>query len=437
MIGLGYVGSVAAAGLAAAGHEVLGIDIDVEKVTSLRGGEIPFYEPGLSELVRTSIKRNNLRILHSGEEMEPLGEIIFICVGTPSTATGSVDLGYVKEALSWVTRRQPEGGIIVMKSTVPPGTGMRLFESHLRDTKFDYISNPEFLREGQALNDWFHPDRIVLGSTANQGTELLRELFRGTEAPVVVCDITSAEMIKYAANAFLATKISFINEIAALCDRLGATIDDVAHGIALDPRIGSSFLNAGVGYGGSCFPKDTRALDDLALMNGHNFELLRSVITVNSRQRLLPIFSLRERFGSLSGVSVGVLGLSFKPNTDDVRESPSIELIKALLEEGAGVSVYDPKANESAARVLPQDVRFATDPISCCENAQAIVLMTEWPEIVESDWELISDVCKLPRFLFDGRNALDPDRMNQMGFQYTGVGRGKTRLKKSLAGVND
>ena len=433
VVGLGYVGSVAAAGLASAGHEVLGIDVDWARIDAYRRGQIPFYEPGLSELFNTALERRNLRVLHTSEVRESLGEVIVIATGTPSGESGGVDLSYVRSALSWVSERQPDGGVVIMKSTVPPGTGVRLLETILRGLKIEYVSNPEFLREGQAVADWFSPDRIVVGTNDERLVGVVKTLYRGIEAPYVVTDVTGAEMIKYASNAFLATKISFINEIAMVCDRIGATIDDVVRGISLDPRIGPSFLKAGVGYGGSCFPKDTRALDDLALHNGHNLELLRSVISVNNRQRLLPLYALRERFGGLRGVSVGVLGLAFKPHTDDVRESPSIDLIRALVQEGAVVKAYDPKASSAAKGLLPEAVTLATDPIVCAEGAQAVVLMTEWKEIVEADWEAIAAAAKLPRFLFDGRNALDPIYMRGLGFQYLGVGRGGEISPKIIA----
>ncbi len=424
VIGLGCVGSVAAAGFAAAGHEVLGVDVDWARIDAYRRGQAPFYEPGMSELVNTALERRDLRLLHTSEVRESLGDVVVIATGTPSSESGGVDLSYVRSALSWVSDRQPDGGVVIMKSTVPPGTGDRLRHTVLDGTHIEYVSNPEFLREGQAVADWFSPDRIIVGTKDERLVGVVKALYHGIEAPYVVTDVTSAEMIKYASNAFLATKISFINEIAMVCDRIGATIDDVANGISLDPRIGPSFLNAGVGYGGSCFPKDTRAMDDLALHNGHNLELLRSVISVNNRQRLLPLWALRERFGGLRGVSVGVLGLAFKPHTDDVREAPSIDLIRALVEEGATVKAYDPKASSAANGFLPESVTFATDPIVCAEGAQAVVLMTEWEEIVETDWEAIAAAARLPRFLFDGRNALHANHMRELGFEYQGVGRG-------------
>lgn len=423
IIGLGHVGSVTAAGLAAAGHDVLGIDVDRAKIEAHCRGQVPFYEPGLSELVVRALRHENIRFLHTSEALEPLGDAIVIATGTPPKESGGVDLSHVRSALSWIRERQPSAGLVVMKSTVPPGTGVRLCETILGDTLLDYVSNPEFLREGQAVADWFSPDRIIIGASNDVAVEIVEALYQGIEAPRVVTDITSAEMIKYAANAFLATKISFINEIAMLCERLGATIDHVAEGISLDPRIGPSFLKAGVGYGGSCFPKDTRALDDLALNNGHNFELLRSVITVNNRQRLLPLYALRQRFGRLSGVSVGVFGLSFKPDTDDVRESPSIDLTSALVEEGADVKAFDPRASSAASPLLPESASVVSDPLTCAEGCQALVLMTEWREIMEADWEKIANVARPPRFLFDGRNALHPLRMQALGFEYRGVGR--------------
>ena len=423
VIGLGYVGSVAAAGLAAAGHDVLGIDIDLERVEAYRNGIVPIKEPGLSKLILEGSERRTLRFLHTDEVEEWLGDAIIIATGTPPTESGAADLSYVWSAVSWVKEKQPDGGVIVMKSTVPPGTGMRLLEALLDDTSLSYSSNPEFLREGQAVSDWFHPDRIVIGGKDEQAVETTERMYQTISAPVVTTDITSAEMIKYAANAFLATKISFINEIATLCDRLDATIDDVVKGIAFDPRIGSTFLRAGVGYGGSCFPKDTRALDHLALTNGHSFELLRAVIAVNNRQRLLPLFALRDELGPLSGVTVGILGLAFKPQTDDIRESPSIELIRFLVQGGASVKACDPMATSHAQEVVPDSVILLDNPLDCADGVQALILMTEWTQFTEANWEEIARRMRPPHILFDGRNALDPNEMLRLGFAYRGVGR--------------
>ena len=427
VIGLGYVGSVAAAGLAKAGHVVTGIEVDRARVAAYRLGEVPFYEPGLRELIAETTIAGNLVFMHTDDAPPSRGDVAIIAAGTGSTSNGSADLSHVRSAITWVAERQTGKCVIVMKSTVPPGTGARLSETLLRGTGLSYVSNPEFLREGQALADWFHPDRIVIGSDNDESTKVVQDLSAGIEAPYVVTDLTSAEMIKYASNAFLATKISFANEMAVLCEHVGATIDDVVEGMALDPRIGPSFLRAGVGYGGSCLPKDVRALDWLAMNNGHNLELLRAVATVNSRQRLAPLYALRERLGRLSGVTIGILGLAFKPDTDDVREAPSVDLVHALVEEGARVRAYDPKAMEAAERVVSSDVALIRDPYECAEGAQALVLMTEWPEIVDADWEELADRARPPRFLFDGRNALGPGRMRDLGFEYRGIGRGAER----------
>jgi UDPglucose 6-dehydrogenase len=434
VIGLGYVGSVAAAALASAGHDVLGVDIDRERVDAYCRGKVPFYEPGLCDIVRDGLQRRRLRFVAPGDVSGPLGEVIMIATGTPTGDGGGVDLSQVRSALAWARSRQTNG-IVVMKSTVPPGTGLRLCETILSGSSLKYACNPEFLREGQAVSDWFHPDRIVIGGRCEEAVSAVKAMYAGIEAPYVITDITSAEMIKYASNAYLATRISFINEIAALCDRMGAVIDDVSEGISLDPRIGHSFLRAGVGYGGSCFPKDVRALDQLALTNDHSSELLRAVITVNNRQRLLPLYALRHRFGRLAGLRVGVLGLAFKPNTDDVRESPPIDLIRLLVEEGARVAAYDPKAMPSASKVVPEIVELVDSPYACAKESQALVLMTEWPEIVSADWPQMARLMEPPRFLFDGRNALQPSAMRSYGFEYTGVGRTHHRLNPQISQI--
>ena len=434
VLGLGYVGSVAAAGLADAGHEVLGLDVDRERVKSLARGVVPIYEPGLSEIIHDAIKSGNLRFEHISDFDKTLGDVVLIATGTPMSDSGAADLSQVYSAIQWAKERMCDGGVVVMKSTVPPGTGIRLRETLINGNTIGYVSNPEFLREGQAVSDWYEPDRIVIGGDDEDAIAKVCDLYEGLKDRIVTTDITSAEMIKYAANAFLAAKISFINEIAALCDRVGGNIDDVAEGISLDPRIGRSFLRPGVGYGGSCFPKDVRALDHLAMANGHSFELLRSVIAVNSRQRLLPLNVMREKFGRLAGVKVGIMGLSFKPFTDDVRESPAIELIEMLESEAAQVRAYDPMARVRARKILPSTVEIVDSPAECAEGVQALVLVTEWPEIVDADWEGIIERMSAPYLLFDGRNALDMDQMTKLGFDYVGVGRGMT-AKPVGAGV--
>lgn len=425
VIGLGYVGTVAAAGLSDVGHDVLGVDIDQIRVRSLSLGNVPMYEPGLETRIGAGLAHGNLRFTHPDDLSEPIGDIALIATGTPPRQSGAADLSQVRSAIEWIKSKPHNDLAIVMKSTVPPGTGCKILGEDLRGTGIHYASNPEFLREGRALQDWDSPDRIVIGvEPGDHGTiEVIKKMHDGLSAPFVITDITSAEMTKYASNAFLATRISFINEIAALCDRVGASIDDVSAGLAMDPRTGSK-IYAGVGYGGSCFPKDVRALDYLALTSGVNFELLRSVINVNNKQRLLPLYALRNRFGgAISGLKVGVLGLAFKPETDDVRDAPSLDLIRALVDEGVKVQAFDPRASQTAARELPPSTRIVNDPVEASTGAQALVLLTEWEEIINTDWKEVARCMRPPRFVFDGRNCLSPQEMDMIGFEYHSVGR--------------
>ena len=425
VIGLGYVGIVAASCLANRGHHVVGVDLDCERVDALESGRLPIYEPGLAQMMTTATRSEFLRFYHTADFPGPLGEAALVTVGTPQSPDGAADLRQVHAAVSWVSKRTCGETTLVMKSTVPPGTGERLAKRDLAGSGVRYVSNPEFLREGQAVHDWKHPDRVVVGMEPGdtQSLEATRAIQGSNDAPQIVTDITTAEMIKYASNAFLATRISFINEMAALCERVGASIDTVSEGLAMDPRTGSK-IHAGVGYGGSCFPKDVRALDHLALASDASVDLLRSVIRVNNRQRLRPLHALRERFnGGIPGLRVAVLGLAFKPDTDDVREAPALDLIRALTDDGATVSAYDPHARDKARRHLPASVTLADDPTAATQGAQAVVLMTEWEQIVGADWETIGGGMLEPRFLFDGRNALDPAVMEQLGFEYRGVGR--------------
>ena len=429
VVGLGYVGTVAAAALAGAGHDVLGIDIDRGRTDLLCTGKVPLYEPGLEERIDAALGAGTLRFLHRDDVSETLGDVALIATGTPPTHGGGADLHQVRSAVSWIRSKNSRGLTIVMKSTVPPGTGRRLLESELRGTSIRYASNPEFLREGRAVDDWEKPDRIVIGVEPDDksSVDVVKRMYTGIDAPCMVTDITSAEMIKYASNAFLATRISFINEIASLCDSVGASIDEVSEGMALDSRTGAR-IHAGVGYGGSCFPKDVRALDHLALTSGASVDLLRSVINTNNRQRLLPLHALRQRFGgALDGLRVGILGLAFKPGTDDVRDAPSLDLIRALVDEGADVQAFDPEAMESARPNLPSSIRLVEGVEEAANRAQALVLLTEWDSIVQSDWRVVSRCMVPPRLVFDGRNALDPAEMSRLGFEYVGVGRGPVR----------
>ena len=425
VIGLGYVGAVVASGLAAAGHAVLGVDIDRDRLATLQAGKVHLYEPGLEARVAEGVRSGRLRFLHRDDVAEPLGDAAIVATGTPPTDSGAADLSQVKAAVGWIKARATRDFVVVMKSTVPPGVGQRLLQTDLRGTGIRYASNPEFLREGRAVADWDAPDRIVIGAEPgdDHAGAVVKGMHAGIDAPHLVTDVTSAEMVKYASNAFLATRISFINEIALLCERIGASIDAVSEGLALDARAGAR-IYAGVGYGGSCFPKDVRALDYLALTSGVSVDLLRSVINVNNRQRMLPLYTLRQRFnGALNGVRVGVLGLAFKPETDDVRDAPSLSLIRELVDEGVQVLAFDPQANDTARRQLPAAVRLADSPVEAVEGAQAAVLLTEWPQIVRAEWPCIAAAMRPPRLLFDGRNALDAGAMRALGFEYAGIGR--------------
>ena len=431
VVGLGHLGTVAATGLATSGHRVLGLDVDRERIETLRSGRSPVYEPGLEEWLNQGLDRGNLRFLHWDDVSEPLGEVAMIATGTPPSESGAADLRQVWSALALVKSRMHSNTTIVMKSTVPPGAGRSIIKNELSGTGVGYVSNPEFLREGRAVQDWAHPDRIVVGAEEEgcRAVEVVRRMYSDIDAPLMITDVNSAEMIKYASNAFLATRISFINEMALLCDRVGASIDAVSTGLAMDSRTGDR-IRAGVGYGGSCLPKDVRALDYLGYTTGVDLDLLRSVAATNSRQRLMPLRALQERFGGcVDGLTVGVLGLAFKPDTDDVREAPCLDLIRAMVNEGVSVQAFDPRANAAASEALPEGVRFVDDPSEAASGAQAMILLTEWPQIIETDWESVRARMCSPRFLYDGRNALVPGAMLKLGFDYVGVGRGQVHSR--------
>ena len=417
VFGAGYVGLTSGACLAKSGHAVTLVDTDRDKLATLAAGRVPFHEPGLDEVIAEGIEAGRLTFAH-GSEIAEYGEIVMIAVGTPASPSGAADLRYVRAVVDQIAKEAPAGTVAVMKSTVPPCTGAVL-SATLAGSGIHYAYNPEFLREGSAVFDWFHADRIVVGGDA-EGVAKLRELYADIEAPIVECDVTSAEMIKYASNAFLATKVSFINEIAALCDRVGANVDVVADGVGTDKRIGRSFLSAGIGYGGSCFPKDTRALDFLSAMNGYDFNLLKAVIEVNARQRLLPVIVLRDRFGSLAGKRIAVLGLAFKPNTDDTRESPGRDIMELLVTEGAVVPMYDP-IGELAT--VPDGATRVDSIAAAVKGADAVIIATEWQEIVAADWEQLASTMAADAVVFDGRNALNADAVKASGREYIGVGR--------------
>jgi UDPglucose 6-dehydrogenase len=418
VLGAGYVGLVTATCLAQSGHNVLVLDVEPAKIDMLRRGESPIYEPGLSEAIGSSVDAGRLRF-----ELMPMSatdaEIVVVAVGTPTTALGAADLSCVRSAVESISTCARPGTTLVMKSTVPPGTGESIKMDQLADTGIRYASNPEFLREGSAMRDWYDTDRIVIGASHPDTFAAMRRLYEEVDAPFVECDIVSAEMIKYASNAFLATKISFINEVASLCDRVGADVEMVALGVGLDPRIGQSFLSAGIGYGGSCFPKDTRALDYLAAANGYDFHLLKAVIEVNARQRMLPMMVLADRLGRLVGTRIAVLGLTFKPDTDDTRESPGVDVARMLVVEGATVVGHDPVGRIESERGISQVATVE----GALEGAHACVVAVEWPEYSEIRWPEMAGLMQPGAVVYDGRNCLDRAAIREAGLVYVGVGR--------------
>jgi UDPglucose 6-dehydrogenase len=420
VIGTGYVGLVTAAGFAELGSDVYCVDIDEAKVAALQAGRIPIWEPGLEDLVARNRERMHFST-RLGGALEH-ARLLFVAVGTPPTYSGDADLSAVHAVVDAIPASDRHA--LVMKSTVPCGTGdaiKRLFGSRARDG-FSYVSCPEFLKEGSAVNDFLHPDRVVIGDDGDWAGEAVVELYAPLEAPLVRTDVRSAEMVKLASNAFLATKISFINEIANVCEETGADVVEVARGMGLDDRIGPKFLNAGIGFGGSCFPKDVQALKQLAGNSGYHFQLLNSVIEVNELQKRRVVAKLFKHLdGSLVGREIALLGLAFKPNTDDMRDASSLVLSARLLADGARIRAYDPVA-EGEARKLITGVDFASSALEAADGADAVVLVTEWPEFAELDLgELVSRM--RGNLLVDGRNFLDPESARAAGLVYEGIGR--------------
>ncbi len=425
VIGVGYVGLVTGTCFADLGNRVRCVDTDTQKIELLKKGQMPIFEPGLEELVARNVAAGRLSFTTDYAEGLKDAEFVFIAVGTPSGYDGEADLTYVLDAARGIAEVMDRPTIVVNKSTVPIGTGDLVTEIisryQRRQVPFSVVSNPEFLREGSAIQDFMNPDRIVLGSADRSAAERVAELHRPLGAPVMITDLRTAEMIKYASNAFLATKISFINEIAAICERLGADVKEVAAGMGMDKRIGAAFLQAGVGWGGSCFPKDVKALEHMAAMHDCHPQLLRAVMDINRDQRRRLVLKVREALGTLKDKTVGVLGLSFKPNTDDMREAPSIEVIRLLLSEGASVKAYDPVAIPVAQRILPS-ISYAADPYDLAADAHALVIVTEWNEFKQLDLARVRQLMRTP-VVVDGRNIYDPREMAQAGFIYRGVGR--------------
>jgi UDPglucose 6-dehydrogenase len=419
VIGTGYVGLVTAAGFAELGSEVWCVDVDAEKVARLEAGDISIYEPGLPELVESV--RDRLRFSTDLAPAVEHARLLFVAVGTPSTYSGDPDLS----AVHAVIRALPEARerAVVMKSTVPCGTGASIQRALVEQGKdgYTYVSCPEFLREGSAVADFRAPDRVVVGDEGDWAGDAVAELYRPTGAPLVRTDVASAEMVKLASNAFLATKISFINEIANVCEESGADVTEVARGMGLDARISPSFLNAGLGYGGSCFPKDVSALKQLAGNSGYHFQLLGAVIEVNELQKRRLVGKLQKHLGELVGKDVALLGLAFKPQTDDMREASSLVLAARLQAEGALVRAYDPVAEDQARERMP-GVHLADSAMDAVAGADAVVLVTEWPEFRELDWGAVRDAMR-GDLVVDGRNALDPEAVRATGLTYDGVGR--------------
>jgi UDPglucose 6-dehydrogenase len=421
VIGAGYVGLVTGVCLASIGHEVTLRDIDAGKVAALNAGSPPIYEPGLAALMREY--RGLLTYTLSLEVLLEASDVVFVAVDTPPTYSGDADLSRVMNVLDELERVGADARhVLVMKSTVPVGTGERVrAELDARGlSQVGYCSNPEFLKEGAAVTDFLRPDRVVIGSFDEAHGDRVERLYAPLGAPVVRTTVPSAEMIKYASNAFLATKISFINEIANVCEEVGADVSVVAHGMGLDPRIGPAFLRAGIGFGGSCFPKDVAALKQLAGNSGYHFQLLTSVIEVNELQKRRVVGKLKKHLGSLEGRRVALLGLAFKPETDDMREASSLVLAARLLAEGAHVRAFDPVVNGAVERLHGVEMHASAE--EAVAGADAAVLVTEWRSIVDLDWGALAPTMR-SAVLIDGRNALDPERMRALGFTFEGIGR--------------
>ncbi len=436
VIGIGYVGLPMAACFADFGNLVTCVDINAARVEGLKAGVMPIFEPGLEEITRRNANAGRLRFTTSYSDAlnnpDAPADLVFICVGTPSGVDGEADLRYVRAAAESIAEIVDHPVVIINKSTVPVGTGDWVADivrgKQPKPIPFAVVSNPEFLREGQAVNDFINPDRVVLGSLEPDAAQQVAQLYLPLRAPIMVTDLRTAEMIKYASNAFLATKISFINEIANICEALGADVKEVAAGMGYDKRIGRAFLDAGLGYGGSCFPKDVKALAHMANVQGKHPQLLESVMQINADQRRNIVRKVRDLIGTvggaepLAGRTVGILGLTFKANTDDTRESQPIEIAQLLEAEGARVKAYDPVAMELASRVL-KDVKMCEDAYEAAAGCDALVLATEWNEFKNLDFRKLKNSMNTP-VLVDGRNMYDPDIMRRHGFIYRGVGRG-------------
>ena len=427
VIGVGYVGLVTGAGFADLGNKVCCVDIDETKIKMLNEDRVPIFEPGLQEMIHRNVQAERITFTIDYAVALKDAEYVFIAVGTPEGVDGEADLKYVGQAAKTIAETMKHPLIIINKSTVPVGTGDWVADiirsNQPEPIDFSVVSNPEFLREGAAIQDFTGPDRIVLGSLNREAANKVAELYLSLRAPIMITDLRTAEMIKYASNAFLATRISFINEIANICEQLGADVKEVATGMGYDKRIGHYFLDAGVGYGGSCFPKDVKALAHMATTHGTHPQLLKAVMDINQYQRIHVVQKLRDVLGrNMKGKVIGLLGLAFKPNTDDMRESPAAEIARALLRENAKVKGYDPAAMGVVGKLIP-DLQLSKDPYDLAKECDALILMTEWNEFKHLDMQQIKSLMRQPVFI-DGRNLYDPNRMQAYGFIYRGVGRG-------------
>ncbi|HCS39704.1 MAG TPA: UDP-glucose 6-dehydrogenase [Anaerolineaceae bacterium] len=426
VIGTGYVGLVTGTCFAELGNQVTCLDTDPKRINGLLQGQMPIYEPGLEQLVEQNVQAKRLHFSQDYQSALEGAEYAFIAVGTPSGVDGEADLQYVKAAAESIADIVDFPILVINKSTVPVGTGdwvadvIRRKRGN-RPLEFAVVSNPEFLREGSAINDFMAPDRVVLGSEDREAANRVAELYKPLRCTIMVTDLRTAEMIKYASNAFLATRISFINEIGNMCEDLGADVREVAQGMGLDKRIGRSFLDAGLGWGGSCFPKDVKALEHMAVLHGTQPQLLQAVMEINRNQRRRAVMKLRKALGTLNEKTIGILGISFKPNTDDIRDSAALEIIHLLINEGAHIQAYDPQAMENAARVL-KNVKLCESPYEVADGADALLLATEWNEFKQIDFVKIKQLLRNPVIL-DGRNLWDSDLLKSMGFTYMGIGR--------------
>lgn len=424
IIGSGYVGLTSGTCFAELGNDVICVDIDEEKIEKLSKGEIPIYEPGLKELVERNIKENRLSFTTDLKDAIKNAEIIFICVGTPPKDNGEADLSYVENVAREIAEHMESYKVIVEKSTVPVETGEKVAETikqnNRHNVEFDVVSNPEFLREGSAIEDTFNPDRIVIGANSEKAVNIMKKLYAPIKVPLIITDIRSAEIIKHASNSFLATKISFINAIANICELTGADIEKVAEGMGYDKRIGRHFLNAGLGYGGFCFPKDAAAFIRIADKYGYDFKLMKAVQEINEKQKEFFIKKIEKELWNLKDKKIGVLGLAFKPNTDDIRFAPSIDIINYLQKEGAKIKAYDPEAMEKAKKLL--EIEYCKDPYEAAKDIDVLLILTEWNEFKELDLEKIKNLMK-NNLIVDGRNIYNPEEMKKLGFNYISIGR--------------